>query len=130
MGAGRPIGTRPVNSEPSRSSRAGWNYPNVSHIYQIPIYTAGRRKAQCAASAGFPNVIRHSLKAASQDEFVYVKRSHIHSVKAQNHVQDTESGMHKCNYPTFVMWPGSTNDSSRMVTFGPSWSATGYNPAR
>ncbi|KAK0131545.1 putative nuclease HARBI1 [Merluccius polli] len=46
-------------------------------------------KAQFAARAGFPNVIRAidcthiAIKAPSQDEFVYVNRKHFHSINVQ-----------------------------------------------
>ena len=36
-GAGRPIGTVPVDPEPSHASCVGRNYPHVSQVYPIPI---------------------------------------------------------------------------------------------
>jgi len=36
-GAGRPIGTVPVDPEPSHASRVGRDYLHLSQVYQIPI---------------------------------------------------------------------------------------------
>ena len=34
---GQPIGTVPVDPEPSHASRVGRNYPHLRQVYQIPI---------------------------------------------------------------------------------------------
>ena len=36
-GAGRPIGTVPVDPEPNHASCVGRDYPHLSQVYQIPI---------------------------------------------------------------------------------------------
>ena len=58
-GAGQPIGTVPVNPEPSHASHVGRNYLHLSRYIKFP-YNAVEQaniKAQFEARASFPNVI-------------------------------------------------------------------------
>jgi len=41
-GAGQPIGTVPVDPEPSHASRVGRNYLHLSQVYQIPTMQLNR----------------------------------------------------------------------------------------
>jgi len=69
-------------------------------------------KAQFVAIAGFPNVIgaidctHITIKAPSQDEFVYVNRKQFHSINVQI-ICDAQ--MHLTNI--VARWPGSTHDT-------------------
>lgn len=70
---GRPIGTGL-----SHVGYRGWNYPNVSGMYQDLMYSAVGQadiKPHFAVIDRFPNVIRHvTIKAPSHDEVVNVKK--------------------------------------------------------
>lgn len=80
--AGRTIWTELVETELSLASCEGWDYSNISHVYQIPIFTAFKqaKTAQFAARAGFLNVMgaincsHVAIKAPSRDEFIATER--------------------------------------------------------
>ncbi|KAL6473467.1 hypothetical protein MHYP_G00170280 [Metynnis hypsauchen] len=69
-------------------------------------------KAQCAAIAGFPNVIgaigctHTAIKAPSEEEFADVNRKHFHSINVQI-ICDAKM----CLTNVAARWPGSTQDS-------------------
>lgn len=99
----------------SRSMPAVWDgLIRMSPRYITFPYNAAEQaniKAQFAAT-GFPNVIgavdctHISIKAPSQDEYVYVNRKHFHSINVQI-ICDAQ--MRLTNI--VARWPGSTHDS-------------------
>lgn len=90
--AGRPIWTELIKTEPSHARCEGWDYSNISHVYQIPICTAVKqaKTVQFEARAGFLNVMGAidcsyiAIKAPSRDELIATKRIFSYGANTTN----------------------------------------------